>query len=122
MADSHNLGKKGEDLAVEHLLGKGYNIVRRNWKSGRYEVDIIAENKDFIVFVEVKTRSENFLLSPASAGSTKEKQRSLIYLADSYIKWFNITKECRFDIISVIKKEDTFDIEHIEGAFYPTLR
>jgi len=122
MAESHNLGKKGEDLAVEHLRGKGYNIVRRNWKSGRYEVDIIAENKDFMVFVEVKTRSENFLLPPASAGSTKEKQRSLIYLADSYIKWFNITKECRFDVISVIKKEDTFDIDHIEGAFYPTLR
>ena len=77
MAESHNLGKKGEDLAVEHLWGKGYKILNRNWKSGKHEIDIIAENKDFIVFVEVKTRSENFLMSPASAGSTREKQRSI---------------------------------------------
>lgn len=69
-----------------------------------------------IVFVEVKTRSEDFLVDPASA-VTKEKQRILVYLADSYIKWFNVSKECRFDVISVVMKENDFEIDHIENAF-----
>ncbi len=61
MAESHNLGQKGEDLAVKHLEKAGYKILSRNWKSGKLEIDIIAENKDFIVFAEVKTRSDDFL-------------------------------------------------------------
>ena len=44
MADSHNLGIKGEELAKEHLLQKGYKILHSNWKSGKREIDIIAEN------------------------------------------------------------------------------
>jgi len=51
----------GEDQAVKHLTHAGYKILRRNWRSGKLEIDIIAENKDFIVFAEVKTRSEDFL-------------------------------------------------------------
>lgn len=121
MAGLPDLGQKGEDLATEHLKKKGYRILKRNWRSGRNEVDIIAENNEYIVFVEVKTRSEDFLMDPVTA-VTKEKQRILIYLADSYIRWYNISKECRFDVIRVIKKEDDFEIDHIENAFYPTLR
>ena len=84
-------------------------------------MDIVAENTEYIVFVEVKTRSEDFIVDPASA-VTKEKQRILVYLADSYIKWFNVSKECRFDVIRIIMKENDFEIDHIEDAFYPTLR
>jgi putative endonuclease len=76
----------------------------------------------YVVFVEVKTRSEGFLESPSNA-VTKEKQRSLIFAADAYIQRFDISKESRFDIITVISKGNTFEIEqHIEDAFYPTLR
>jgi putative endonuclease len=121
MAESHNLGRKGEDMAVEHLEGKGYNILKRNWKAGKLEVDIIAENKDFIVFAEVKTRSEDFLVSPTAAVN-REKQRSLILCADSYIRWNNVKKECRFDVITVITSGESFQVEHIENAFYPTLK
>ncbi|MCU0473467.1 MAG: YraN family protein [Bacteroidales bacterium] len=121
MAESHNLGKKGEELAVEHLKKSGYKILNRNWKAGKPEVDIIAENKDFIVFVEVKTRSEDFQMHPVTA-VTQEKQRSLVFCADTYIKRYNITKECRFDVITVIKGPDSNKIDHIEDAFYPTLR
>ena len=121
MADFHNLGQKGEDLATEHLRKNGYKILKRNWKAGRHEVDIIAENKEFLVFVEVKTRSEDFIMEPSLAVN-RDKQRSLEYLADSYIKWNNVNKECRFDIITVIIKDDSYDINHIEAAFYPTLR
>ena len=121
MAESHNLGKEGEDQAVKHLEKAGYKILRRNWKAGELELDIIAENKDFIVFVEVKTRSEDFLEDPRAA-ITREKQRTMVYAADSYIKWNYIDKESRFDVITVIKKGDSFQIDHIENAFYPTLR
>lgn len=121
MTESHNLGKKGEDQAVKHLADAGYKILRRNWRSGKLEIDIIAENKDFIVFAEVKTRSEDFLEDPRTA-ITREKQRSMIFAAENYIKWNNIDKESRFDVITVVKKGDSFVIDHIENAFYPTLK
>ncbi len=121
MAESHNLGQAGEDIAVNHLKDAGYKILKRNWKSGKLEIDIIAENMDFIVFVEVKTRSDDFHEHPVKA-INREKQKSMIYAADSYIRWNNIDKESRFDVIIVIMKEDSHQIDHIESAFYPTLR
>lgn len=121
MAESHDLGQKGEELAADHLTKAGYKILARNWKQGRNEVDIIAENDKFIVFAEVKTRNADFIMAPVTA-INREKQRTLIYAADNYIKRFNIDKESRFDVITVIKTADSFEIDHIEDAFYPTLR
>ncbi len=121
MAESHNLGKKGEEAAVEHLKKSGYRILKRNWKAGKPEIDIIAENSDFIVFAEVKTRSADFQEDPKTAVN-REKQRSIIFAADNYIRWNNIDKESRFDVIIVIAKDDSYQIDHIENAFYPTLR
>ena len=122
MSESSSLGRKGEDLAVSFLSDKGYRIRNRNWKAGRLEVDIIAETGEFIVFVEVKTRSEDFLQSPQDS-VTRDKQRSLVLAADSYIRWFDISKQVRFDVITVIARGQTLTIEkHIEDAFYPTRR
>jgi putative endonuclease len=121
MAESHNLGQKGEDLAADHLQKAGFKILFRNWKWGKNEIDIIAENQNFIVFVEVKTRNDDFQMHPVTA-VTKEKQKSIIWAANGYLQKFNIDKEGRFDIITVIKTVDSYQIDHIEGAFYPTLR
>lgn len=121
MAESHNLGQKGEDLAAGQLKNAGFKILFRNWKWGKHEIDIIAENKDLIIFVEVKTRTEDYQMHPVTA-VTREKQKSIIRAADGYIQKFNINKEGRFDVITIIKKGDSFEIDHIEGAFYPTLR
>ena len=121
MAESHELGQKGEELAAEHLKKAGFKILFRNWKWGKNEIDIIAENKDYIIFAEVKTRTDDYQMHPVSA-ITKEKQRSLIFAADGYLQKFNIIKESRFDVITIIKKENTFEVDHIESAFYPTLR
>ena len=121
MAESHNLGKKGEDLAVEYLKNAGFKILFRNWVWGKNEIDIIAENKDFIVFAEVKTRSDDFQMHPITA-ITRAKQKSIIWAADGYIGKYNIDKESRFDVITVIKKIEDYEIDHIENAFYPTLR
>lgn len=121
MAESHNLGQKGENLAADHLEKAGFKILVRNWKWGKNEIDIIAENKEFIVFVEVKTRNDDFRMHPVTA-VTKAKQKSIIWAANGYLKKFFIDKEGRFDIITVIKSIDSYKIDHIEGAFYPTLR
>ncbi len=121
MSQSHELGQKGEDLAVDYLKKAGYSVRHRNWKSGKRELDIVAENKDFIVFVEVKTRNDNYLMDPRSA-VTPEKQRSIIYAADGYLQKYNIDKESRFDVITVISGGKMPEIDHIKDAFYPTLR
>jgi putative endonuclease len=121
MAESHNLGQEGEEIAAGHLKKSGYKILHRNWKAGKLELDIIAENKDFIVFAEVKTRTDDFLENPVSAVN-REKQRSMIFAANTYIQRNNIDKESRFDVITIIKKGDSHQIDHIEGAFYPTLK
>jgi putative endonuclease len=121
MAESHNLGRNGEELAAAHLRKSGYKILLSNWKWGSNEIDIIAENKDFIVFVEVKTRMDDYLMHPVAA-ITKEKQRSIILAAEGYIRRFGIDKESRFDVITIIKKNDEYSIDHIEDAFYPSLR
>ena len=98
MAESHNLGKKGEDIAADYLKKSGYKILFRNWKWGKNEIDIIAEKDDIVAFVEVKTRTDEFL-GGVSAAVSEEKQRSIIYAAEGYIKKFNVDKESRFDII-----------------------
>jgi putative endonuclease len=121
MADSHILGQKGEDIATDFLKKAGYRILFRNWNWGKHEIDIIAENNEFIVFAEVKTRSDDFQMHPATA-ITNAKQKSIIFAADGYIQKFNIDKESRFDVITIIKSGESFEIDHIEGAFYPTLR
>jgi putative endonuclease len=122
MAESHNLGQKGEELAADHLKKAGFKILFRNWKWGRHEIDIIAENSEFIVFVEVKTRNEDFQMHPLTSVN-RDKQRAIIRAADGYLQKFKLDKEGRFDIITIIKKKDgTFEIDHMEAAFYATLR
>ncbi len=121
MAESHDLGQRGEEEAAKYLAGKGYRILYRNWKSGRLEIDIIAETEEFMVFAEVKTRSADYLIDPASA-VTPGKQKSLILAAERYIKRYNIDKDSRFDIITVISRGSHYQIEHIENAYYPNLK
>jgi putative endonuclease len=121
MSESQTLGQKGEVIASEHLLSRGYKILHRNWKSGKKEVDIVAENSEYIVFVEVKTRSWDMKLHPADL-VPHDKQRLLLYAADSYIRKYNIKKESRFDVIIIIFSDKSYEVDHREGAFYPTLR
>jgi putative endonuclease len=121
MNESLSLGQHGEDLAVAHLVESGYKILQRNWITGKHEIDIIAEKDNFIVFIEVKTRSADYLVHPRDAVSV-QKQKSMVLSADIYIKRYKTNKECRFDVISVLKDGSKNEIEHITDAFYPTLR
>ena len=108
----------GEDLATNLLLQKGYRILERNWRCGHLEVDIIAENDDYLVIVEVKTR-KSVLFGAPEVFVDMQKQRHLVRAAMYYARFKNVTKEIRFDIISVINSPELKEVNHIENAFKP---
>lgn len=120
MAKSHSIGKTGERIAINHLKANGYRILEKNWVTGRKEIDIIAEDDNYIIFIEVKTRMSDFMLHPRDAVSVP-KQRNIIYAAQTYIQRKEIDKEARFDIISIVIDGPKHELEHIKDAFYPTL-
>tara|TARA_R100001480_G_C4696230_1_gene176889 strand:+ start:217 stop:576 length:360 start_codon:yes stop_codon:yes gene_type:complete len=117
MAYHNELGKIGEQLAVDHLLRNGYDILDRNYIYLKAEIDIIAQKGDFIVIVEVKTRNSAFFGDPQDFVS-KAKIKLLVKAANEYLISNNIEKEVRFDIIAVLKNKQIEQIEHFENAFY----
>jgi putative endonuclease len=116
--DKKKLGDIGEELAVKHLRKKGLRILCTKWIYQHKEIDIVAENDDFLIIVEVKTRHINFLESPEEMFPMK-KQRSLINAAEAYVMIHDVEKETRFDIIIVVFENENPTIEHIEDAFQP---
>jgi putative endonuclease len=120
MAEHNELGKKGEEIALQHLIKNQYTILETNWRFGKDEIDIIAKLNEILVIVEVKTRSSNYLIEPELA-VTKKKQRFLIRAANAYIDKKDLELETQFDIISIVVFPDRNELQHIDDAFYPTL-
>ena len=118
MAAHNDFGKLGEELAVNHLTEKGYEILECNWRNRHKEIDIIAKDGKELVIVEVKTRQTDEYGDPDIA-VTKKKQRMLIAAANAYILNKGLDIETRFDIISIIFRDGEPVIEHIEDAFLP---
>lgn len=118
MAKHNDLGKYGEDLATEFLVLKSYEIVARNWRYKRAEIDIIARKEEKLIFVEVKTRSTDIHGKPTEA-ITFQKQDLVARAAGAYIREVNHDWLIRYDVMSILAFEDgTYDIEHIEDAFF----
>lgn len=120
MAAHNALGKAGEDAAIRYLEQNGYTIRDRNWRKNHLELDIVATKDDFLIIVEVKTRTNNDYIEPQEAVNW-QKIRHIVVAADAYIKHFCIDAPIRFDIITVIGEEGAFKIKHIEEAFYPPM-
>ncbi|MCR5659066.1 MAG: YraN family protein [Bacteroidales bacterium] len=118
MAEHNDLGKQGEEIAVQYLTDKGYEILERNWRNRHKEIDIIAKDGKYLVIVEVKTRQSNAYGEPDIA-VTRQKQRLLISAANAYLFRNKLDLETRFDIISIVFKGSEPVIEHIEDAFLP---
>lgn len=117
MAQHNNLGKKGEILAVEFLEKNNYQILERNYRFDKAEVDIIAQTSNILAIVEVKTRSSSEFGNPEEF--VKPKQiKNLVKAVDEYVTLNNLDLEVRFDIIAIIKNKDELKIEHLENAFY----
>jgi putative endonuclease len=112
----HNLGLEGELIASEYLAGKGYQILERNWRYRKLEVDLIAEYEGELVFVEVKLRSAQVHGNPRDFVG-KTKQSNLIKAADAYVEKMEIDKNSRFDIIGISMRDQPY-IEHIIDAFH----
>ena len=117
MARHNELGKKGEQLAVNHLIKNGYEIVERNYRFDKAEVDIIAKQKDILAIVEVKTRSSTDFGNPQDFVKPKQIQR-LVKAVDEYVNVNNLDVEVRFDIVAIVMNGKQYDIEHLEDAFY----
>jgi putative endonuclease len=115
MAVHNELGTWGEEVAAQYLTKKGYTIVERDWKSGHRDIDIIALKDDIVVFVEVKTRRNNYFGEPEDAVDFM-KLRNLRTAINHYIRYKNIGQEIRFDVVSVIgtPEEGTPEINHFE--------
>jgi putative endonuclease len=118
MSKAHELGRKGEEIAVEHLRSIGYEILALNWHSYHLEIDIIAKDGNELVIVEVKARGTDSYEHPTEAVSNK-KIRFLVNAAEAYIQENNINLDTRFDVISIVFYGRSFEIEHFKDAFYP---
>ena len=131
MADLHNikLGQLGEKIAADFLVKNGYKIVDRNRHISRNEIDIIAEDSSFLVFVEVKTRSvayeeSSYYGSPGRAVDYK-KRSNIVSAAKAYLMSNYTDKQPRIDVIEVYMKDRSdnsispqiLSINHIRDAF-----
>lgn len=110
-------GKKGEETAVKFLEGKGYEIVARNYRVKRQEIDIVAKEKDTYIFVEVKSRSSSDFGFPEDFVSPQQEGRirnaAIHFLTEQNIE----AKDIRFDVVSILVHEHDIEIEHFEDAF-----
>ena len=121
-----DIGRMGEQAACNHLRFNGYKVIKRNFFDSHNEIDIIAENNQFIVFVEVKTRTfykGSEFGSPASA-VTYAKQKRTLSAAQAYLNKHKTQKSPRLDVIEVYIRKSTdgslpevVKINHIEDAF-----
>lgn len=118
MAKHNELGKNGENVAVTYLLRKGYIILERNWRFSRDEIDIIAKDRDWLVIVEVKTRTSAWFGEPEMA-VTRSKQKALVRAAEGYIQEKDYKGETRFDVIGILFDNGKVELNHIEDAFLP---
>lgn len=113
------IGARAESAAVEWLRRKGFLIMDTNWRSGRYELDIVAQKGDTVHFVEVKCRRAGGLTTPEEA-VTPSKAKSLMRAANDYISIHGLDVDCSIDLIAADMMPDgSFEIRYIPGAVQP---
>ena len=117
MAEHNDLGKLGEELAIDFLEKNGYEILETNWVFDKAEIDIIAQKNEVLAVVEVKTRSSIDFGLPQDFVKPK-KIKLLLKAIDEYVIQNDLDVEVRFDIIAIHKNDSNFNIEHIPEAFY----
>lgn len=113
------IGIIGENMAIDHLIRLGYDILARNWRYKKAEIDIIAKENDCLIFVEVKSKTSVSFGQPEEAIDQK-KEAMLIDAAQRYMESIDHNWEVRFDIISILLSK-TFKLEkisHFKDAFF----
>ena len=107
------LGRAGEQKASEYLKGKGYKILKNNYKTHVGEIDLIADDGGIIVFVEVKTRSGQEFGAPSEAVTIKKQEKYYKVAQEFLVKEKKTDSLCRFDVIEI----ENGEINHILDAF-----
>ena len=124
IGSNQRFGALGEKLAARYLKEQGYKILKKNYKNKLGEIDIIAVDKNEIVFVEVKTRSA----SPYLSGQYAVDQRKQFHIMRTASYYLSVTKcelQPRFDIIGILVDPNTNEVtyrRHLENAFVPRLK
>ena len=116
MSDHNDLGKKGEQLAIDFLLKNDYKILEKNYRYLKAEVDIIAKKENILAVIEVKTRSTDYFGNPQDFVNPK-KIKLLLSAIDHYVIQKDLDVEVRFDIIAIIHQNNNTKIDHLEDAF-----
>lgn len=117
MAIHNDTGAEGEKMAAIFLENAGYTILERNFRWKRFEIDIICQKEKFLVFVEVKTKT-NVKFGMPEMEVTAKKAAQVTEAAMEYVYEKHYKGEIRFDIIAVVIKDNSFKIEHFIDAFY----
>lgn len=123
------VGMAGEQIAVQFLNDNGYTVIERNWRHGRQEIDIIAKDASFLVFIEVKTRSclspEDMAFGRPAHAVTVKKQHNVTLAAKAYLTRHPTDLQPRIDVIEVYLRASDYGtlptalkINHIRNAFY----
>lgn len=117
MSDKIKRGNAGEELAADFLVQKGFEIVERNYRYKRSEIDVIARKDNWLIFVEVKTRSSSYFGHPEEFVDSKKRSK-ILEGADHYLQETNWQGNVRYDIISINLTGGQSKVVHIEDAFY----
>ena len=113
-----SFGDRGERAAVQYLKNKEYQILAVNFRSGRYEIDIIAQDRETLVFIEVKATS-NIDYGYPEEKVDLTKQKHISKAAQAFIQQRGLENlDCRFDVIAIVNTFGKIQISHIEDAFW----
>ncbi len=123
MAQHNKLGQAGEQAACDFLIARGYTVRETNWRMGKLEVDIIAQEPraNRLHIIEVKTRSDIEHFDPMES-ITRAKIRNLVNAANGYISHYQLKMSVQYDVMILVGKEPDFVIHYVPGAFQPPLR
>ena len=116
MAIRKKIGDKGEDFAVNFLYANGFDVLQKNYRFGRGEVDIIAQKGNVLIFVEVKTR-KNISYGYPETFLSEQQQERIHLAAEEYLFQETWHGEVRFDIVAILWDGKEPIIEHFEDAF-----
>jgi len=116
MAQHNELGKEGEEIAIDYLINHGYVLLEKNYRYLKAEVDIIVQKENVVIAVEVKTRSSDYFGDPQDF-ITPKKIKLMVSALDHYITENDLNVEGRFDIIALLKQKNSIQIEHLKDAF-----
>jgi len=117
------IGIKGEEEAAKMLEKKGYKVIEHNWHLGHWEIDLIAENKEEVIFAEVKARTTTYGDIRPEEYVDENKKKRMILSGNAFMRHSKSTKSLRFDIIGILVDPATMEVTyraHLENAFQPS--